>query len=61
VNNTVRPTHLAYSVEDLRRTCRLKDDGELELGDNTPTAVYNALSVEAAQEGALTLTLKGAL
>jgi hypothetical protein len=49
VNNTVRPTHLAYSVEDLKRTGRLKDDGELELGDNTPTAVYNALSAEAAQ------------
>jgi hypothetical protein len=49
VNNTVRPTHLAYSVEDLKQTCRLKDDGELEMGDNTPTAVYNALSAEAAQ------------
>jgi hypothetical protein len=47
--NSVKPTHLAYSVEDLKRTGRLKDDGELELGDSTPTVVYNALSAEAAQ------------
>jgi hypothetical protein len=51
--NSVKPTHLTYSVDDLKRTGRLKADGELELGDNTPTAVYNALSAEAAQRRAM--------
>jgi hypothetical protein len=35
--NNVKPTHLTYSVDDLKRTGRLKADGELELGDNTST------------------------
>jgi uncharacterized protein YciI len=51
--NSVKPTHLTYSVDDLKRTGRLKADGELELGDNTSTVVYNALSAEAARRRAM--------